>query len=122
MSPAYSSRRRTLSGAACLFGCAGGTAHARTAGSKFACVDLTANPTVTLAPPEQEAHSILLLTTMAMVFDNWGVDQRRPEQVAAYAAAEPDRRFQDYLGHNIGALLVDRTSTIVCSRSIETCN
>ncbi len=113
MSPAYSSRRSTLSGAACLFGCAG-TAHARTAGSKFACVDLTANPTVTLSPQEQETHCILLLAAMALVFDNWGVDRRRPEQVAAYAAAEQGRRFQDYLGHNIGALLVDRASTIVC--------
>jgi tRNA(Arg) A34 adenosine deaminase TadA len=67
-------------------------------------------------------HGIFLLLAMALVFDGWGVDQRQPEQVAAYAAVEPGRRFPDYLGHNIGALLVDRDSDIICfalNRSVE---
>ena len=49
-------------------------------------------------------------------------DQKRPDQLAAYAAVEPKRSFGDYLGHNIGAVLVNGDSRVVCfalNRSIE---
>jgi tRNA(Arg) A34 adenosine deaminase TadA len=106
------SRRGAVWGAFCTLGCAAG-AHGSPA-SERACQDVTAGPAPALAAVEQEMHGILLLAAMALVADGWGVDQRRADQVAAYAAIAPGRRFADYLGHNIGALLVDRAGRIIC--------
>jgi tRNA(Arg) A34 adenosine deaminase TadA len=113
MSATTLSRRGALLGATCLFGCATGT-HSQTVEAKFQCTDLAASPLVTLSPAEMEMHGIFLLLSMALVFDGWGVDQRKAEQVAAYAAEEPGRKFADYLGHNVGALLIGRESNIIC--------
>jgi len=49
-----------------------------------------------LSPGEAERHTIFLLLAMALVYDGWGVDRARPDLVAAYATAEPQRRFPDY--------------------------
>jgi tRNA(Arg) A34 adenosine deaminase TadA len=95
-----------------LFGCAH-RAFGQTAQPGLNCTDVTAAPPLALTPTEEELHSIFLLLAMALVHDAWGVDRRRPEQIAAYAAAEPGRHFPDYTGHNIGAVLVDRTSNVI---------
>jgi tRNA(Arg) A34 adenosine deaminase TadA len=113
MSQQFLSRRSVLGGTGCLLGCTG-LVPARGALARAACTDLLAPPPLRLSPEGQERHSIYLLLTMALVFDAWGVDRTRPELVAAYAAAEPGRRFDDYLGYNIGALLVDRNDAIIC--------
>jgi len=78
------------------------------------CPDLTTSPPVALTPAEQERHVILLSLAMALLFDGWGVDVGRTERTRAYAYAEPGRRFADYLGHNVGALLVGRDGRIIC--------
>ncbi len=83
---------------------------------------MTAPPELALAPVEEERHGLFMLLAMAMTFDAWGVDRTRPELVAAYASVDPARRFADYLGHNIGALLVDKDGNIVnfaLNRSVE---
>jgi tRNA(Arg) A34 adenosine deaminase TadA len=113
MSQQFLSRRSILVGTTCLFGCIG-LVPIRSALATPACTDLLAPPPLRLSAEEQELHSIYLLLAMALVFDAWGVDRTRPELIAAYAAAEPGRRFDDYLGYNIGALLVDRNSAIIC--------
>jgi tRNA(Arg) A34 adenosine deaminase TadA len=84
------------------------------AGGLPSCDDVTAPPPLSLSSQEQEEHAIFLSLAMALVFDAWGVDARRADLVASYAAAEPGRIFPDYLGHNIGALLVDAQSHVVC--------
>ena len=114
------SRRGTLAGAACLLGCAH-SAHSLAAASPN-CTDVTAAPALELGGAEQEIHNILLLLAMALAFDGWGVDRSRPEMVAAYKAVEPDRDFPDYAGHNIGAVLVDRSSNVISgalNRSVQ---
>jgi tRNA(Arg) A34 adenosine deaminase TadA len=63
-----------------------------------------------------------MLTAMALVFDAWGVDRQRADLLAAYAQAERGQYFAGYLGHNIGALLVDRNGKIICfalNRNVE---
>jgi tRNA(Arg) A34 adenosine deaminase TadA len=115
------SRREAVLGALCSFGCTRAP-HGKKVSRRLKCSDVAAPPPLTLTPTEEEMHCILLLLAMALVFDGWGVDRRRPEQIAAYAAVEPARRFADYLGHNVGALLVDRNSDIICfalNRSVE---
>jgi tRNA(Arg) A34 adenosine deaminase TadA len=96
-----------------MLGCACAT-NALPARAQPRCLDLTLPPPVALTPAEQEQHGIFLLLAMALVFDGWGVDRRRPDLVTAFAVEEPERRFAEYLGHNIGALLVDREANIVC--------
>lgn len=78
------------------------------------CMDPTATQTPALSAAEQEAHVIYLLLAMALVHDGWGVDRRRPDLLADYAREAPGREFPDYLGHNIGALLVASDGHIVC--------
>ncbi len=107
------SRRDALLGVVSLCGC-GAALRARSAEAPSDLTDLTAAPAVALAPAEEERHSILLLLAMALLFDAWGVDRASPAQLAAYAEAAPGRRFPDYLGHNIGALLVDKNNNITC--------
>jgi len=110
MKSASLSRRGALLGAACLVCCGG--AHGATPPAPT-CTDVTAAPVLKLSPAEAERHTIFLLLAMALVYDGWGVDRARPDLVAAYAAAEPQRRFPDYAGHNIGAVLVDRGFQVV---------
>ncbi|HKM63322.1 MAG TPA: hypothetical protein VJY39_12620 [Acidisphaera sp.] len=122
MSLARLSRRSAIIGAGCLLGCTG-AAHGQLAphqASSPRCPD--AAPAVTLSAEERERHAIFMLLAMALTHDGWGVDRSRPDLVAAYAAVEPKRSFSDYLGHNIGAVLVGRDSQIVCfalNRSVE---
>lgn len=113
------SRRHALLGAACALCCVQTRAGAE---PNRRCDDVTAPPVLALTPAEEERHGIFMLLAMAMTFDAWGVDKSRPELVAAYASADPTRRFADYLGHNIGALLVDKDWNIVnfaLNRSIQ---
>jgi len=110
------SRRSALVGATCAICCA------QTKAGAAQCDDVTAPPRLSLTPVEEERHGIFLLLAMAMTFDAWGVDKERPDLVAAYAAVDPTRRFADYLGHNIGALLVDEDWNIVnfaLNRSVQ---
>jgi tRNA(Arg) A34 adenosine deaminase TadA len=102
-----------LSRRAMLFGTIGVIASTAGAAANDRA-DLTAAPAVPMTAAEAERHTILLRLAMALTFDGWGVDRHRPETVAAYRAADPGRTFADYLGHNIGALLVDRSGNIVC--------
>jgi tRNA(Arg) A34 adenosine deaminase TadA len=72
--------------------------------------------------PERERHAILLSLAMALVFDSWRVNRRRPERVATYEAEDINRRFGDYIGHNVGALVVSRGGAIVnfaLNRSVQ---
>jgi tRNA(Arg) A34 adenosine deaminase TadA len=113
------SRRRALLCAACAIGFPRSGARAEPARR---CDDVTAAPVVELTPVEEERHAIFTLLAMAMTFDAWGVDTSRPEFVAAYASADPGRRFASYLGHNIGAVLVDRHWNIInfaLNRSVQ---
>ena len=75
-------------------------------GSETDWREVAAPPTVELTAREMERHSIYLLLAMALVFDSWCVNRTRPEQVQTYADGERERIFQDYLGHNVGALVV----------------
>jgi tRNA(Arg) A34 adenosine deaminase TadA len=104
-------RRATILGSAatCVI-----AEHSQTTAAPISCPDFTTAPPLRLSPSEQERHRIFLLLAMALVFDGWGVDRRRPDMLKAYAQAEPDRTFADYLGHNVGALLVDSHDRIVC--------
>lgn len=104
------SRRGVLFGAACALGCTAASAGP----GRLTCDDAAASPALALGAAEQERHGIFAALAMALVFDNWGVDRSRPELVAAYEAAEPGRVFADYPGHNIGAVLVDRTGSVIC--------
>jgi hypothetical protein len=107
------SRRQAVLGALSVCGCAG---MARAAGAQPPADPgtLRAPPAVALTAAEQERHGIFLLAAMALLCDAWGVDQSLPAQRAAYAEIAAQRRFAAYLGHNIGALLVDREGGIVC--------
>jgi tRNA(Arg) A34 adenosine deaminase TadA len=113
------SRRHALLGAACALCCVQTRAGAE---PNRRCDDVTAPPVLALSPVETERHGIFMLLAMAMTFDAWGVDKSRPELVAAYASDDPKRRFAGYLGHNIGALLVDKGSNIInfaLNRSVQ---
>ena len=122
MNRAGLSRRSVIVGAGCVLGCTG-NAYGQLAPHRApspCCTD--AAPAVTLSAEERERHTIFVLLAMALTHDGWGVDRTRPDLVAAYAAAEPKRSFSDYLGHNIGAVVVDRNSRVVCfalNRSVE---
>lgn len=111
MYPPRLQRRATILGsaAACIT-----AEHSQTSAAPISCPDLTAAPPLGLSPSDQERHCIFLLLAMALVFDGWGVNRRRPDLLKAYVQVEPDRSFPDYLGHNVGALLVDSRDRIVC--------
>lgn len=98
-----------------------GTANGQTARSAPDCITLEAPP-LALTPVQEEQQNIFLLLTMALLFDAWGIDRKSTTQITAYAAVAPDRHFADYMGHNIGALLVDRDANIICfalNRSVQ---
>jgi tRNA(Arg) A34 adenosine deaminase TadA len=101
------SRRASLLAACAL--CCALPARAQEATRRCPPVPVAGDPAA-----EQERHAVLLLLAMALVHDGWCIDRSRPELVAAYAAAEPGRVFNDYLGHNIGAVLVTPADEIVC--------
>lgn len=104
------SRRGLLFRAACSFGCA----HLAAAQPKgLDCAGVTAPPPLSLDAEARERHEVFLLLAMTLVHDLWGVDRSNPALVAEYAAAEPGRRFADYEGHNIGAVLVDGAGAVV---------
>jgi tRNA(Arg) A34 adenosine deaminase TadA len=109
MQRTYLTRRGLLTGAACLM-CCGVAARADTSP---ACDDVTAAPTASLSAAEQEYHGVFIRLAMALTYDGWGVDRSRADQIAAYAGVEPGRTFPDYAGHNVGALLVDRSGKVV---------
>jgi tRNA(Arg) A34 adenosine deaminase TadA len=91
-------------------------------GSQMDWRSVAAPPPVDLTARESEQHSIYLLLAMALVFDGWCVNKTRPEQVQAYAAGAPDRIFAAYLGHNVGALVVDPREGILAfalNRNVE---
>ncbi len=100
-------RRRFLFAAACA-ACAPTALRAATAPDALATV-----PAPTLTPAEQERHRILMLLAMALTHDEWGINPERPDLLRDYAAAAPGRSFRPYVGHNIGALLVDAAGGIV---------
>jgi tRNA(Arg) A34 adenosine deaminase TadA len=83
---------------------------------------VAAPPRVELSAREMEQHSIYLLLAMALVFDSWCVNKTRPEQAQAYAEGERERIFDEYLGHNVGALVVDPREGILSfalNRTVE---
>ena len=113
MSAAGLSRRGVLLGAVAVCGC--GAAHRAWGAEPSAeAAGLTAAPAVALSPAEEERHGVFLLLAMALLCDAWGVDRAEAARLAAYAEAAPGRRFAGYLGHNIGALLVDEHGAIKC--------
>lgn len=84
--------------------------------------DVAAPPPIELSTPDTEAHSIYLLLAMALVFDGWCVNKNRAEQAQVYADGEPERVFPAYLGHNVGALVVDPREGILAfalNRNVE---
>jgi tRNA(Arg) A34 adenosine deaminase TadA len=121
MNAAGLSRRGCLLGAFCPV--AGShLAQGEAAQSGPSCVEITDAPTLTLSSAEEERHLIFMLLAMALVHDGWGVEHSRPEQLAAYAAVEPGRRFPNYAGHNVGAVLVDASSGVISfalNRNVE---
>jgi tRNA(Arg) A34 adenosine deaminase TadA len=112
MTGVHVTRRQTLiMGGSSL--CCAQTVRAEMAPKARNCVDVTAPPALFLTPFEEEGHGIFLRLAMALVYDRWSVDRSRPDLMAAYAAAEPGRRFPDVKGHHVGALVVDARSRII---------
>lgn len=68
-----------------------------------------------MSAAERERHEIFTLVNLALVFDNWCIQRDKAEVVAAYEEAAPGRRFSDYVGHNIGALLVSERHEVVAA-------
>ena len=67
----------------------------------------------TLSPEQKEKHEIFMLLTLALVSDHWCVRTSSSKDTQAYRDAFPDQKFSDYVGHNIGALLVNADDEIV---------
>ncbi len=91
-------------------------------GSQTDWREVAAPPLVELAEREKEEHTIYLLLAMALVFDSWGVNKKRPEQAQIYADGERGRIFNAYLGHNVGALVVEPGEGILAfalNRNVE---
>ncbi len=63
---------------------------------------------------EKEKHNIFLLLSLTLVYDNWCIPKNDPKLVEAYKKVDPHREFSDYVGHNIGALLVGPDNAILC--------
>ncbi len=112
MNSATFTRRGALGAAACAL-CSAVVGRARSEPQPMSCDDLEIPPQIRLEPSERERDTIFLMLTMALVYDGWGVDRQNPDAGAKYAAFEPGRRFSDYMGYNIGALLVDDGGRIV---------
>lgn len=104
-------RRGFLTGGLCLVaGCRGhGAPTCRVPGCSGPAQDLPAG--------ERERHVIYLLLTMALVYDAWGIDPGRPDQLLATQVLAPERQFSAYRGHNIGALMVGAEGTILAFAS-----
>jgi tRNA(Arg) A34 adenosine deaminase TadA len=62
---------------------------------------------------EIEKHNIFTLLTLSLVFDNWCIQKNKPDVVEAYEQFDSNRKYNEYIGHNIGALLVDSNDQIV---------
>lgn len=63
-------------------------------------------PAPTLGSELREKYALYLLLTFALVASRWRIRRSSPEDRKAYAAAYPGREFSEYIGHNIGALLL----------------
>ena len=66
-----------------------------------------------LSGHEKEKHEIFMLMTLALVADHWCLRSSSKKDLEAYEDAFPGQRFSDYVGHNIGALLVNANDEIV---------
>jgi len=91
-------------------------------GSETNWIEVAAPPSIELTAREMEQQSIYLLLAMALVFDSWCVNRTRPEQAQTYAEGERERVFDEYLGHNVGALVVDPREGILAfalNRNVE---
>lgn len=71
------------------------------------------DPAIDLSEADKERHNIFVLLTLALVYDHWCIQRNDKDVVAEYAAIAPGRRFGEYVGHNIGALLVNADNRIV---------
>ncbi len=63
---------------------------------------------------QKEIHNIFMLLSLTLVYDNWCIPKNDRKLVESYKKLEPDREFSDYVGHNIGALLVGPGNSILC--------
>ena len=68
---------------------------------------------IALTENDIERHHIYMLLTLTMVYDNWCIYKNNQDVVAAYEDTAPNHKFSEYVGHNIGALLVNDKSEIV---------
>ena len=68
---------------------------------------------IALTEEDIERHNLYMLLTLCMVYDNWCIYKNNPDVVEAYQQVAPDHEFSEYVGHNIGALLVDAEGEIV---------
>ncbi len=66
-----------------------------------------------LSDEERERHNIYMLLTLTLVYDTWCIRKDKPDVVEEYEQFEPGRDFNEYVGHNIGALLVGEDNRIV---------
>jgi tRNA(Arg) A34 adenosine deaminase TadA len=62
---------------------------------------------------EIEKHNIFMLLTLSLVFDNWCIQKNKPYVVRAYEQFDSTKEYNEYIGHNIGALLVDSNDRVV---------
>ncbi|RED50799.1 nucleoside deaminase [Aestuariispira insulae] len=68
---------------------------------------------IALTDTEVERHQIFMLLTLTLVYDNWCIYKNDARVLADYSQAAPGREFSEYVGHNIGALLVNQDNAIV---------
>jgi tRNA(Arg) A34 adenosine deaminase TadA len=66
-----------------------------------------------LTEEEMEKHNIFMLLTLSLVFDSWCIQKHKPDVVEAYEEFDSDKKYNEYIGHNIGALLVDPNDQVV---------
>ena len=64
---------------------------------------------------EIERHRIFMLLSLTLVYDNWCIYRTDHKMLARYVKHDPSRYFNDYLGHNIGAILVNPDHEIVAA-------
>lgn len=67
-----------------------------------------------MSEEEKEKHNIFMLLSLTLVYDNWCIPKNDHALVETYKKFDPTREFSDYVGHNIGALLVSPKDPIVC--------
>lgn len=70
-------------------------------------------PVPEMSDEEIERHDIFMLLTLTLVYENWCITKDDPEVVKAYKKFDPEREFSEYVGHNIGALLVAPSNDII---------